>query len=280
MRRRARSCTSRIRRRGAARSPTRRQRRSSSSAAGPVRRSRFHRGSGLPRHCAAGRPATGTRDRDSHVSSPRSENANSSTTSPAPRAGPGRDGAAIEHLTRAVELAPRFAELAQTDDDFDAIRGDAASRRPGAQPQASPGSLTPPARARNAGTTSCSGCATRSTAECSRPGERETKSSSPTASANALCASSPPNGTSSSGRACPRSRRRGSPPPSKRPRPEARRRSTESRSQADSCPSAVARRREAGGVGGGGRKDHDVPGGGDAPGPVPRAPVGKQPRRR
>ena len=36
----------------------------------------------------------------------------------------GRDGAAIEHLTRAVELVPRFAELAQTDGDLDAIRGD------------------------------------------------------------------------------------------------------------------------------------------------------------
>ena len=36
----------------------------------------------------------------------------------------GRNGAAIDHLTRAVELVPRFAELAQTDSDFDAIRGD------------------------------------------------------------------------------------------------------------------------------------------------------------
>ena len=36
----------------------------------------------------------------------------------------GRDGAAIDHLTRAVELEPRFAELAQTDGDLDAIRGD------------------------------------------------------------------------------------------------------------------------------------------------------------
>ena len=36
----------------------------------------------------------------------------------------GRDGAAIEHLTRAVDLVPRFAELAQTDGDLDAIRGD------------------------------------------------------------------------------------------------------------------------------------------------------------
>ena len=36
----------------------------------------------------------------------------------------GRSGAAIDHLTRAVELVPRFAELAQTDGDFDAIRGD------------------------------------------------------------------------------------------------------------------------------------------------------------
>jgi tetratricopeptide (TPR) repeat protein len=34
----------------------------------------------------------------------------------------GRDGAAIEHLTRAVELVPRFAELARTDGDLDAIR--------------------------------------------------------------------------------------------------------------------------------------------------------------
>jgi tetratricopeptide (TPR) repeat protein len=37
----------------------------------------------------------------------------------------GRNGAAIEHLTRAVELVPRFAELARTDTDFDAIRGEA-----------------------------------------------------------------------------------------------------------------------------------------------------------
>ncbi len=36
----------------------------------------------------------------------------------------GRDGAALEHLAQAVELVPRFAELAQTDTDFDAIRGD------------------------------------------------------------------------------------------------------------------------------------------------------------
>ena len=36
----------------------------------------------------------------------------------------GRDSAAIEHLTRAVDLVPRFAELAQTDGDLDAIRGD------------------------------------------------------------------------------------------------------------------------------------------------------------
>jgi tetratricopeptide (TPR) repeat protein len=36
----------------------------------------------------------------------------------------GRDGAAIDHLTRAVELVPRFAELARTDGDLDAIRGD------------------------------------------------------------------------------------------------------------------------------------------------------------
>ena len=36
----------------------------------------------------------------------------------------GRDGAAIEHLTLAVDLVPRFAELAQTDGDLDAIRGD------------------------------------------------------------------------------------------------------------------------------------------------------------
>jgi tetratricopeptide (TPR) repeat protein len=36
----------------------------------------------------------------------------------------GRTGAAIEHLTLAVELVPRFAEIAQTDDDCDAIRGD------------------------------------------------------------------------------------------------------------------------------------------------------------
>jgi tetratricopeptide (TPR) repeat protein len=36
----------------------------------------------------------------------------------------GRDGAAIEHLTRAVELVPRFAELARTDADLDAIRDD------------------------------------------------------------------------------------------------------------------------------------------------------------
>ena len=36
----------------------------------------------------------------------------------------GRTGAAIDHLTRAVELVPRFAELAQTDNDFDAIRDD------------------------------------------------------------------------------------------------------------------------------------------------------------
>ena len=36
----------------------------------------------------------------------------------------GRAGAAIDHLTRAVELVPRFAELAQTDNDFDAIRDD------------------------------------------------------------------------------------------------------------------------------------------------------------
>ena len=36
----------------------------------------------------------------------------------------GRDGAAIDHLTRAVELVPRFAELARTDGDLDAIRDD------------------------------------------------------------------------------------------------------------------------------------------------------------
>ena len=36
----------------------------------------------------------------------------------------GRSRAAIEHLTRAVELVPRFADLAQTDGDLDAIRGD------------------------------------------------------------------------------------------------------------------------------------------------------------
>ena len=36
----------------------------------------------------------------------------------------GQAGAAIDHLTRAVELVPRFAELAQTDGDLDAIRGD------------------------------------------------------------------------------------------------------------------------------------------------------------
>ena len=48
----------------------------------------------------------------------------------------GRNGAAIDHLTRAVELVPRFAELAQTDSDFDAIRGD--GRFPAAPPGASP----------------------------------------------------------------------------------------------------------------------------------------------
>jgi tetratricopeptide (TPR) repeat protein len=36
----------------------------------------------------------------------------------------GRSRDAIDHLTRAVELVPRFAELAQTDSDFDPIRGD------------------------------------------------------------------------------------------------------------------------------------------------------------
>ena len=36
----------------------------------------------------------------------------------------GRSDAALEHLTRAVELVPRFAELAQTDNDLDGIRGD------------------------------------------------------------------------------------------------------------------------------------------------------------
>ena len=66
-----------------------------------------------------------------------------------------------------------------------------------------PAAARPSARARKPGTTSCSGRATRSTAEWSGPASAETRSSSPTASANALCASSPPNGTSSSGRARP-----------------------------------------------------------------------------
>ncbi len=36
----------------------------------------------------------------------------------------GRSAAALEHLTQAVALVPRFAELAQTDGDLDGIRGD------------------------------------------------------------------------------------------------------------------------------------------------------------
>ena len=67
------------------------------------------------------------RDRDPRrASSPRiPPMPTSSTTSPVPRAARAAAGAAIEHLTRAVELVPRFAELAQTDSDLDAIRGDA-----------------------------------------------------------------------------------------------------------------------------------------------------------
>jgi tetratricopeptide (TPR) repeat protein len=43
----------------------------------------------------------------------------------------GRDDAALEHLRRAVELVPRFAELAQSDGDLDGIRGDARFPSPG-----------------------------------------------------------------------------------------------------------------------------------------------------
>ena len=46
----------------------------------------------------------------------------------------GRNGAAIEHLTRAVELVPRFAELAQTDGDLDSIRGDGRFPPPSTAP--------------------------------------------------------------------------------------------------------------------------------------------------
>ena len=78
------------------------------------------------------------------------------------------------HLTRAVELEPRFAELARDDSDLDAIRGDdrfpacrrrsACARRPAAARRPR-GRGTP-------GTASCSGRATRSTAPVLRPGER------------------------------------------------------------------------------------------------------------
>ena len=109
-----------------ARSPTRRQPRSSSSAAGRGPHSRSRRGSGLPRRCVAGRPATGTaRSRSSTLSWPRiPTNANVLYNLACAESRSGRDGAAIEHLTRAVDLVPRFAELAQTDGDLDAIRGD------------------------------------------------------------------------------------------------------------------------------------------------------------
>ena len=70
---------------------------------------------------------------------------------------------ALEHLRRSVELDPSFRELAEKDSDFDAIR---EPPRPTIRSsrQRSPGSLTPAARARSAGTGSASGRATSMTA--------------------------------------------------------------------------------------------------------------------
>ena len=100
-----------------------------------------------------------------------------------------------------------------------AVRGHGAGRSrsrrrsrrrplPAGQPrraQESPGSLTPAARSRKPGTGSNSGRATSRTAPCSGPASAPTRSSRPTASANALCALGPPKGTSSSAEARPAS---------------------------------------------------------------------------
>ena len=73
----------------------------------------------------------------------------------------------------------------------------------------SPGSLTPAARSLKAGTGSASGRATRSTAPYSAPASASTRSCSPTASANPLCACSPPKGRDPRARRARQGRRRG-----------------------------------------------------------------------
>ena len=86
---------------------------------------------------------------------------------------------------------------AQTDTDFDAIRGEPGL--PDAALAAAGQASALPASSRSAGTGSASGRATTSTAPNSSSGVSESTSSCrPTASANALCDWSPPNGTSSS----------------------------------------------------------------------------------
>ena len=112
---------------------------------------------------------------------------------------PGRKDAALKHLR-------------QCGRDRRAVQGERRSRTPTStrsattrSSQRSPGRRTPPARARSAGTGSASGRATSMTAPKPSPINESTRSWSPTASANALCACSPPNGTSSSFVAAPAS---------------------------------------------------------------------------
>ena len=90
------------------------------------RRSRSPPGNALPRRCASGRPVTGTaRSRCLQaqlVEDP--ENANVLYNLACAESRGGRLEPAVSHLARAVELEPRFAELAHGDTDFDAIRDD------------------------------------------------------------------------------------------------------------------------------------------------------------
>ncbi len=102
-------------------------------------------------------------------------------------------------------LAEVFARARERGITTHAAAQELAEAALAAGPRQPPGRRRSAARARNAGTGSCSGCATTRTAPCSAPASAPTSSSSPTASANALCARSPPNGTSSSGDASPAS---------------------------------------------------------------------------
>ena len=156
-----------------------------------ARPSRSRRGSARPRRFASGRPASGIARSTSSTAQLAGDpgNANVLYNLACAESRGGRTDEALEHLATAVELEPRFAATAQDDPDlvrrFATTSASRASER-----RLSPGSLTPAARSRNAGTGSSSGRATSRTAACSGPASAPTRSSRPTASANALWASS------------------------------------------------------------------------------------------